>query len=139
MKSYDIAPNGSVMRARRLRRDSTDAERLLWRKLREVFPTAKFRRQSPVGPYVADFLSFRHGLIIEVDGGQHATRQDRAERRTAFLEAEGHRVLRFWNNDVLQNSDGVLQVIAMALGPHPDPLPEGEGERRFAPAYAREE
>jgi very-short-patch-repair endonuclease len=138
MKSYDIAPNGRVQRARRLRRDSTDAEKLLWRKLREVFPTAKFRRQSPVGPYVADFLSFRHKLIVEVDGGQHAFQQVKDERRTAFLETAGHRVLRFWNNDVRQNSDDVLQVIAMALGPHPDPPPEGEGERCFAPAYARE-
>src|SRR5215207_7745578 len=110
MQSYDQAPNGSVLRARRLRRDSTDAEKLLWRKLREVFPAAKFRRQSPVGPYIADFLSFGHGLIVEVDGGQHALRQVRDERRTAFLETQGHRVLRFWNNDVLQNSDGVLQV-----------------------------
>lgn len=139
MKSYDIAPNGSVLRARRLRRDSTGAERLLWRKLREAFPTAKFRRQSPVGPYIADFLSCRHKLIVEVDGGQHALRQVKDERRTAFLETQGHRVMRFWNNDVLQNSDGVLQVIAMALGPHPNPLPEAEGERCSANGRAGRE
>lgn len=129
MKSYDIAPSGTVQRARRLRRDMTDAEKRLWRRLREALPQAKFRRQSPIGPYIADFLSFRHMLIVEVDGGQHATSEaERDARRTAFLESQGYRVLRFWNNDVLQNTDGVLQMIALALGPHPDPLPKGEGE-----------
>lgn len=128
MKAYDIAPSGSVKRARHLRRDATDAEKLLWRRLREAFPDAKFRRQSPVGPYIADFLSFRHKLIVEVDGGQHALQAKRDARRTAFLEGQGYRALRVWNGDVLRNADGVLQVIAAALGPHPDPLPGGEGE-----------
>lgn len=128
MKSYDIAPNGSVLRARRLRREATDAERRLWRKLREALPWAKFRRQSLIGPYIADFLSFGHGLIVEVDGSQHAAQQVSDARRTAYLEGQGYRVLRFWNNEVLQNSEGVLRVIASALGPHPDPLPEEEGE-----------
>ena len=89
MKAYDIAPSGSVKRARRLRRDATEAEKLLWRRLREAFPDAKFRRQSPVGPYIADFLSFGHELIVEVDGGQHALQTERDARRTAFLEGQG--------------------------------------------------
>jgi very-short-patch-repair endonuclease len=127
MKGYDIAPTGAVQRARRLRRDMTDAEKRLWRALREALPHAKFRRQSPVGPYIADFLSYRHRLIVEVDGGQHATTQANDARRTAFLKAQGYRVLRFWNNDVLQNTDGVLETIARALDPHPDPLPKGRG------------
>jgi very-short-patch-repair endonuclease len=128
MKAYEVAPSGSVQRARRLRRDSTDAERVLWRGLREVFPKAKFRRQSPLGPYIADFPSFRCQLIVEADGGQHDLNAEKDSVRTAYLEAQGYRVLRFWNNDVLGNLDGVLQVIATALIPHPDPLPEGEGE-----------
>ena len=130
MKAYNNAPSGSVQRARRLRRDSTDAERLLWRELREALPMAKFRRQSPVGPYIADFLSFGHRLIVEVDGGQHDLNAARDAVRTVYLEAQGYRVLRFWNNDVLRNLDGVLHVISAALFPHPNPLPEGEGAGR---------
>ena len=128
MKAYDIAPSGSVQRARRLRRDLTDAERRLWRGLRAAVPAAKFRRQSPVGPYIADFLSFGHRLIVEVDGGQHVLNTAKDDVRTGYLEAQGYRVLRFWNNEVLGNLDGVLQVISAALFPHPDPLPEGDGE-----------
>lgn len=128
MRNYDLSPSGSVQRARHLRRDATEVERRLWRRLRETFPEAKFRRQSPVGPYVTDFLSFRHKLVIEVDGGQHALQADRDARRSAFLKGEGYRVLRFWNNEVFENMDGVLQTIGSALHPHPDPLPEGEGE-----------
>lgn len=128
MKAYDVAPSGSVQRARRLRRDSTDAERVLWRGLREAVPQARFRRQSPVGPYIADFLSFGQRLIVEVDGGQHDLNAPKDDMRTAYLESQGYRVLRFWNNDVLGNLDGVLQVIIAALVPHPDPLPAGEGE-----------
>jgi very-short-patch-repair endonuclease len=127
MKNYDIAPSGSVQRARGLRRDATGAEKLLWLRLREAFPGAKFRRQSPIGPYVADFLSFGHKLVLELDGGQHALQADRDARRTAFLNAQGYRVMRFWNNEVTQNTDGVLQMIGSALRPHPGPLTEGEG------------
>lgn len=131
MKGYDTAPSGAVQRARLLRRNKTDAEKRLWRELRRVFPEAKFRQQSPVGHYYPDFLSFRHKLIVEVDGGQHALQEAGDAGRTAYLEAQGYRVIRFWNNDVLANTEGVLQVIAMALkpqDPHPDPLPQGEGE-----------
>ena len=115
MKGYANAPPGTVDRARELRRNSTDAEKLLWRELRRVFPQARFRRQCPVGPYFADFLSFGHKLVIEVDGGQHAIEQDRDAARTALIEREGFRVLRFWNNEVLGNTSGVLQTISVAL------------------------
>ncbi|MCB2067937.1 MAG: endonuclease domain-containing protein [Erythrobacter sp.] len=115
MKTYRNSPSGTVDRARELRRSSTEAEKKLWRELRRVFPAATFRRQSPVGPFFADFLSFKHKLIVEVDGGQHDEHRHADARRTAFLEGEGFQVIRFWNDDVLQNADGVLQVIASHL------------------------
>ena len=80
---------------------------------------AKFRRQQPIGPFIADFVCQERRLIIEADGGQHAE-SSTDDRRTAFLESKGYRVLRFWNNDILQNLDGVAQIIAATLtGPHP--------------------
>ena len=93
----------------------TDAERKLWRELRANFSAQRFRRQVPLGLYTADFASHAAKLIIEVDGGQHAGAGDHDERRTAFLTAEGYRVLRFWNNDVLGNIDGVLTRISREL------------------------
>ena|SRR5688500_15517152 len=113
MRDYAKSPSGTVDHARRLRRDATDAEKRLWRALREALPDAKFRRQSPVGPYIADFLSFRLKLIVELDGGQHAPEVD--ARRTRYLEREGYSVLRFWNNDVLANTEGVLSQISLSL------------------------
>ncbi len=115
MRTYANSPAGAVDRARRLRKVATDAEQVLWRELRKAFPHAKFRRQSPVGPFIADFLSFRHKLIVEVDGGQHAVQESGDARRTGYLEERGFRVLRFWNNEVLSNTDGVLQTIALHL------------------------
>ena len=119
MKTYDHQPSGTVNRARLLRRESTPAEKLLWRALRET-KLAKFRRQMPVGPYFADFAAFSERLIIELDGGQHSPEVDAA--RTRFIEAQGYRVLRFWNNDVIENVEGVLAAITDAL-PH---FPLGE-------------
>ena len=102
----------------------TVAERHLWRALREVLPGLHWRKQVPFGPYVADFCSHGARLIIEVDGGQHADASQADARRTIFLESEGYRVLRFWNDDVIGNVDGVLTTIAAAL-----PLrPHGEGK-----------
>ena len=88
----------------------------------------KFRRQATVGPYVADFLCIDARLIVELDGGQHSEERDRA--RTAWLECAGYRVIRFWNTDVIENEDGVLEAILNALEepPSPNPLPPaGEG------------
>ena len=101
-------------RARKLRSKSTLAEALLWRHLRNRgLGGGKFRRQHPVGSYVADFCCLEAMLLVEADGSQHAPASD--ARRTAFLEAEGFVVLRFWNNDVLANPEGVLQRIEEAL------------------------
>jgi very-short-patch-repair endonuclease len=125
VRTYANRPSGTVSRARTLRRNSTDAEKALWRGLRDAFPHAKFRRQVPVGPYFADFLSFSTKLIIEVDGGQHAEAASYDEARTRFLERSGYRVIRFWNNDVLTNLDGVLTQISLSLGER-----EGGAQRR---------
>lgn len=118
-------PAGAIARARRLRRDRTEAEDRLWYALRETLPAIKFRHQVPFGPYTADFASHSARLIIEVDGGQHAEARRYDAERTGFLEGEGYSVLRFWNNDVLQNADGVLAVISEALSPCGRGLGEG--------------
>jgi very-short-patch-repair endonuclease len=103
-----------VATARRLRRNQTDAEMRLWLHLRDRrLIGLKFRRQVPVAGFVADFLCETAKLTIEVDGGQHASAEQDATR-TAELNAAGYEVLRFWNNDVLQNLDGVLQRIVEA-------------------------
>ena len=120
-----LLPAGAVHRARSLRRSSTEAERMLWRGLREAFPAARFRRQVPLGPYCADFASHGAKLVVELDGSGHADpkKQEHDLERTRFLNGEGYRVLRFWNSDVLENLDGVLAAIASTI---PSPL-VGEG------------
>ena len=102
------------MRARELRENQTDAEGLLWSKLRNrQMLGLKFRRQRPVGIYFADFACLEIDLIIELDGGQHGETpaQEYDDRRGADLAAMGFRVLRFWNNQVLTETDAVLQKI----------------------------
>ncbi|MEJ5976183.1 endonuclease domain-containing protein [Novosphingobium sp. PS1R-30] len=105
--------------ARQLRRNMTDAERYLWHALRaRRFAGWKFRRQVSVGPFVADFLCHAARLIVEVDGGQHSAAVD--AQRTALLESMGYRVARYWNHEVLENIEGVLRALEVALGhPHP--------------------
>jgi very-short-patch-repair endonuclease len=94
--------------ARKLRRDMTDAERKLWFLLRDRrLAGFKFRRQVPVGPYVADFACFANRLVVEADGGQHADSAHDAER-DAWLSAQGFRILRFWNSEILANAEGVV-------------------------------
>jgi very-short-patch-repair endonuclease len=106
----------SVIRARRLRRMMTDAETILWCRLRRrQVAGAYFRRQVPFRQYVLDFVCFEAKLVIEVDGGQHAVQTAHDRNRTAVLEQEGFTVLRFWNHDVLQNLEGVLQLIHLHL------------------------
>ncbi len=103
----------------------------MWRLLREFFPEARFRRQVPLRRYVVDFASHRARLVIECDGGQHDEAAD--AERTKLIEAEGYRVIRFWNHDVLGNAEGVHSVIASALlerHPHPSLPIKGEGARR---------
>ncbi|MES2136722.1 MAG: DUF559 domain-containing protein [Pseudomonadota bacterium] len=98
-----------------MRRTMTDAERKLWRGLRQALPGWNCRNQVPMGHYFADFASHSAKLVIELDGGQHATVADYDAERTHFLEGEGYRVLRFWNNDALGNTNGVIERIAEAL------------------------
>lgn len=108
-------------RARSLRKSFTDAELKLWRLLKNRgLKNFKFRRQHPVGPYIADFACLERKLIIELDGGQHAENIAHDSRRTAYLESIGYRVIRFWDNDVLTKSQSVMQAIHDALD-HPSP------------------
>jgi very-short-patch-repair endonuclease len=104
-----------VRTARQLRRNATDTERILWRALREKLPY-KFRRQHPVGERVVDFACPARKLAIELDGGQHAEQAAVDAVRTTELAEHGYRVIRFWNNDVLENLDGVLESIRASLG-----------------------
>ena len=106
----------SASHTKYLRSRMTDAEWKLWYRLRGGrFEGMKFRRQVPLGPYVVDFLCERANLVVEVDGGQHAERIDHDVARSEWLSARGYRILRFWNNDVLANLDGVLEVMRQAL------------------------
>ncbi|HLZ83426.1 MAG TPA: endonuclease domain-containing protein [Caulobacteraceae bacterium] len=105
-----------IARARSLRADSTDAERKLWSVLRSrQLGGAKFRRQVPVDRYFADFACMDAKLIVELDGGQHADQQPYDDARTARLQEIGWRVMRFWNNDVIENVEGVADDILAAL------------------------
>ena len=105
----------------------TDAEKKLWAILRDNgFDGFAFRRQVPIGPFIADFVCHKARLIIEVDGGQHDLDSIREVARTEFLEREGYQVLRFWNDEVLSNLEGVHALISAALGdisPPPNPPP----------------
>jgi very-short-patch-repair endonuclease len=128
--------SGNVGQARRLRRNQTDAERVLWFQLRgRRLEGLKFKRQVSIDRFVVDFCCAEARLIIELDGGQHATRTAADANRTKILETFGYLVLRFWNNDVLQNTEGVLEEILSTVKqhrsepPHPDPLPYGEREK----------
>jgi very-short-patch-repair endonuclease len=102
--------------ARRLRRNRTDAEDRIWHYLRNrQLEGAKFRFQSPVAGYVADFICVEARLIVELDGGQHGEQIEQDAARTRALEAAGYTVIRFWNNDALANTEGVLEMIRLAL------------------------
>ena len=121
--------------ARALRKRLTDAERLLWRHLRNrELGGWKFRRQYPVGPFIVDFICVEKNVVIEVDGGQHAEDEESDLQRSAYLNKMGYRVCRFWNNQVLQETEGVLEAIFAILtegqqnSPSPQPSPPS-GER----------
>src|ERR1019366_8102826 len=118
---------GALDRARCLRRDITEAEKILWAILRDDgFAGFSFRRQVPIGPYIADFVCQKAKLIVEVDGGQHGPSSALEIARTTFLNGQGYRVLRFWNNEVMSNLEGVHSVITGALhvvSPPPNPPP----------------
>ena len=117
-------------RARDLRRNSTDTERKLWRALRGTPLPAKVRRQHPIGDYIADFAIPHFKLVIEIDGGQHASNTEQDNRRTKMLAVNGYRVIRFWNNDVLANTVGVVQSILSEIENNPtSPRPSPPGRR----------
>jgi very-short-patch-repair endonuclease len=120
--------NPTRSRARQLRRNPTDVERLLWQRLRFwQVDDYKFRRQQPLGNYIVDFVCLQKRLIIEVDGGQHAQEVNRDAVRDAWLREQGFIILRFWNNDVLKNMDGVMTKIRTKLQstPYLNPSPQG--------------
>ena len=106
-------------RARNLRQEATNVERKLWRTLREANLPFKIRRQHPIGNYIADMAIPARKLVIELDGSQHAETTDADEQRTRALNAHGYRVIRFWNNAVLDNLDGVLLAITAELEKDP--------------------
>jgi very-short-patch-repair endonuclease len=123
-------------RARALRRDQTRAEALLWSALRgRRLEGRKFNRQFAIGPYVVDFVCWNERLIIEIDGGQHDASDGRDAERSRWLGAQGFSVMRFWNNEVLDNPSGVLAAIAGALDnslPHPTLTPSLSRRERGA-------
>ncbi|AJA07924.1 hypothetical protein SKP52_04985 [Sphingopyxis fribergensis] len=138
-KSRFTTDDGTLDRARRLRRDATPAEKKLWSTLRAGgIAGFKFRRQQRIGPFVVDFACQSARLVIEVVGDSHAQQIDYDARRTQFLAEEGYRVLRFTNSDVLDNLEGVCRAIELALASRPSPshpavpggpLPLPQGER----------
>ena len=126
------------LRARKLRHNATDAERHLWRHLNlRQLAGIRFRRQVPVGGFIADFLCPHVKLIVELDGGQHVERADADEVRTRVLMSLGYRVLRYWNDDVLSRTEEVLEDIlrhAKSTPPQPSPsLCEREGAKSDIP------
>ncbi len=116
--------------ARRLRHNSTDAELILWQHLRaHRMADYKFRRQVVIEPYIVDFICLKAKLIIEADGGQHLEQAEHDLMRSTFLESLGYKVLRFWNHEILSDTQSVLERIYSALieAPSPRPSPGGRG------------
>ena len=111
--------------ARRLRRHHTDVERKLWERLRARQVLGfKFRRQHPIGDFIVDFCCVEKKLVIELDGSQHAWDVEADSKRSRALVAKGYRVLRFWNNELIENMDGVMErIVDRVQNPHPDSLP----------------
>jgi len=135
MSDTPNSPNWKVSersrtQARALRRNLTDAERIIWYGVRaHRLNGTGFRRQTPIGPYIVDFVSHAAKLVIEIDGGQHfeTEHEKRDARRDRFLARKGYRVLRFNNYDVTKNRTGVLETIALALGETPSPPSPARG------------
>jgi very-short-patch-repair endonuclease len=124
------------MRARQLRKNPTEAERLLWRELRLWrIDGFKFRRQQPLGPFIVDFVCLERRLVVEIDGGQHAQQGNYDNQRDGWLRDQGFVVLRFWNHDVLRGIDVIKEQIYRSLQstPYLNPSPQG-GRRRRARA-----
>ena len=127
-KRLPKSPSGNTAYAKALRTNQSDAERLLWSKLRNKQTGYKFRRQEPIGDYIVDFTCIENGLIVELDGSQHYVEeaQEYDARRSDYLTSLGFRVLRFSNHDVLENIEGVTLKIMEILPPlNPPREPEG--------------
>jgi len=126
-----MTPVNLTEAAKALRQKSTDAERLLWQRLKaRQLDGLKFRRQEQIGRFIADFVCYEKGIIVEADGGQHAVERIKDEERTLWLNAQGFRVVRFWNHEILTNIEGVMESIRQhcLAAPLPGPLPQrGEG------------
>jgi len=106
----------NIERARALRKNQTDAEKLLWKHLRNrQLNGYRFRRQVPMGRYIVDFTCASLKLVIELDGSQHMSNTDYDERRTQYLTTQGYKVVRFWNNELLHHTDSVLEAITLTL------------------------
>ncbi len=112
MRLYENQPIGTVPRARQLRREAPAPERRLLRALKEAFPHLKWRHQAPCGPFYADILCFSEALVIEVDGDTHAGAERRDAHRTSVIAREGFRLVRFTNQDVMTNLDGVIAAVS---------------------------
>jgi len=132
MKKHPV--DGAHARARTLRQNMTEAERRVWQILRSHRMTGcQFRRQVPIGRYIADFVCHEARLIVEIDGSQHDRSSPREAERSGFLQDQGYRILRFWNNEVLANLDGLHETIAAELGrltPTQTPPSRGRAPRR---------
>jgi very-short-patch-repair endonuclease len=131
MATSEVLKNNS----RLLRKSMTDAERRLWQALRlRQLEGLKFRRQFPIGRYIVDFACPERKLVIELDGGQHAEQESYDKDRTKWLEGQGYRVLRFWNNEVMTNLEGVKESIYNAISGNVEPptpaLPHEGGGRK---------
>lgn len=120
-----MSENNLLNKAKTLRSQQTEAEQRLWYHLRaHRFLGLKFKRQKPMGRYIVDFVCLEQRLIIEIDGGQHAEQLDHDQRRDAWLRSQGYTVLRFWNDEVMQHLDEVLEQIRCTLTLSPNPSPE---------------
>jgi len=131
--------NGLSKRARDLRNNPTEAERALWKQLRLwQLDGYKFRRQQPLGRYIVDFVCFEKKLVVELDGGQHAEQKEYDAKRDTWLRAEGFRVLRFWNNEVLKSIEVIKDEILKTLKntPYLNPPPQG-GRRKTGKVNAK--
>ena len=114
-------------KAKVLRKNFTNTERVLWKHLRaKQMEGCKFRRQEPIGSYIVDFLCHEKMIVIEVDGSQHSTERERDNKRDVWLKGQGYKVLRLWNNEVLANIEVVLDVIRDCLN-HPPLTPPLKG------------
>jgi len=125
-----------TQRAKELRKNSTDAERLLWKHLKaKQFGGLKFRRQEQIGHYIANLVCYEVSIIVEADGGQHNEQKENDEDRTHWLNSQGFKVLRFWNNEILTNIEGVLEVIRTECQPPLSPAlsHKGRGSKPLSP------